>query len=118
MFVVFPPPPPTPSIPTTVVVVRQVIVAPETVAAIGRATEAGRSLWRASSTLFYHVNSDQSIAPVGHFATAAGAEAYPDIEAGEQVRQELEHIKLGGPAKRLAAEGEAGAGAGTGEASA
>jgi hypothetical protein len=86
----------------------QVIVAPETVAAIARASEAGRSLWRVSSTLFYHVNSDQSIAPVGAFASAPGAEAFPALEAGEQVRLELEHIKLGGPAARLAETAGAG----------
>ena len=96
----------------------QVVVAPETVTAIARATEAGKSLWRVSSTLFYGINSDQSLAPVGHFATADGAEAYPHIEAGEQVRQELEHIKLGGPAKPAEVEADPVAGPGTGEATA
>jgi hypothetical protein len=79
----------------------QVVVTPGTEAAIAKARAEGTSLWRVSSTCFYHINSDQSLAPVAHFADLPSAAAYPAVDAGEQVRQELEHIKLGGVAARL-----------------
>ncbi len=73
----------------------QVVVTPETQAAVERSKEAGKSLWRVSSTCFYHVNSDQVLTPVGPFAELESASNYPAIDAGEQVRRELELIKLG-----------------------
>ncbi len=69
---------------------------------IERAKAESRSLWRASSTCFYHINSEVSLAPVGVFADSADAAKYPAVDAGEQVRQELELIKLGSVVGRLA----------------
>ena len=45
------------------------------------------SLWRISSTVFAHINSDNVLAPVGRFAdeAAAAAEDFPPIKAGDQV---------------------------------
>jgi hypothetical protein len=73
----------------------QVVVSPETVESIERAKTEGRPLWRVSSTCFYHVASDAVLAPVGRFAESPQAELYPAIEAGAQVRAELQMIKLG-----------------------
>ena len=73
----------------------QVVVTPDTVAAVAKARDAGRSLWRVSSTCFYHINSDVVLQPIGPFAALESAAAYPAIDSGEQVRKELELIKLG-----------------------
>ena len=53
-------------------------------------------MWRISSTLFAHINSDQMLRPLGAFATEAGAAAYPPTTAGEQVVAELASINLDG----------------------
>lgn len=93
----------------------EVVVTPETQAAVEAARAAGRSLWRVSSTVFAHVASDATLQPLGHFAQEPGAmERYPPVLAGEQVQRELEAICLrkagrGGPAGLAAAGGAAGA---------
>lgn len=96
-----PPPPPA----------GQVVVSPETQAAVAAARAAGRSLWRVSSTVFAHVASDYLLQPLGRFAAegegeqqqqgqqgryeeASAQEGYPPILAGEQVQRELEAICL------------------------
>jgi hypothetical protein len=56
----------------------------------------GRPMWRISSTLFAHINSDQMLRPLGAFATEASAAAYPPTTAGEQVVAELASINLDG----------------------
>jgi len=92
----------------------EVIVSPDTVAAIERARSSGRSLWRISSTCFAHVASDNVLAPVGKFGEGLEAEVaakYPPLPAGEQVRRELELIRLGtapAPAATAAAAAAAG----------
>ena len=63
-------------------------------AAIERAKAQGRPLWRISSTLFYHIASDQVLKPLESFATERTLDQYPPIFAGEQVQAELQHIKL------------------------
>jgi isopenicillin N synthase-like dioxygenase len=74
----------------------EVVVAKETVAAIEKAREEKRSLWRVSSTLFGHIASDQVLEPLGKFATLPEAlTKYPPTKAGNQVQQELNAIKLG-----------------------
>jgi len=75
----------------------EVIVAPETMAAVERAQKEGRSLWRVSSTLFSHIASDNELKPLAHFSTKEALEKYPPTVAGDQVAEELAQIKLAPP---------------------
>ena len=90
----------------------EVVVTPATASAIDASKAAGRSLWRISSTLFSHINSDVTLEPLHKFASAEACAAYPPIKTGDQVAAELAAINLG--------EGSDGAavGGGGGEASA
>ena len=63
------------------------VVTEDTLCAAEAAREAGRSLWRVSSTVFAHIASDQMLQPLGHFAQLPEASKYPPTPAGEQVRQ-------------------------------
>lgn len=74
----------------------QVIVNEKTQASIQRALEAGRSLWRISSTLFSHIESDAEMRPlVGtEEERAAALLKYPPILAGIHVENELKAINL------------------------
>ena len=54
----------------------------------------GKSLWRVSSTLFGHIQSDQILEPLPPFDTAAAKKAYPSMYTGEQVAAELANINL------------------------
>jgi hypothetical protein len=71
----------------------EVVVSDATTAAVAAARQAGRPLWRVSSTFFAHCRSDESLAPLGHFATRPGAAKYNTL-AGEQVAAELKAISL------------------------
>jgi hypothetical protein len=71
----------------------EVVTTEETVAAAAAALKSGASPWRISSTLFAHVRSDESLAPVGPFADDPNAAKY-DILAGDQVAAELRAISL------------------------
>ena len=62
--------------------------------AIEKKKAAGQSLWRVSSTLFGHIQSDQVLEPLGRFKTAESSKAYPAKYTGDQVREELEAISL------------------------
>lgn len=72
----------------------EVVVLPATLNAIEKAKQENRPLWRISSTLFYHIASDQTLKPVSKFSNAETLKKYPAMKAGEQVRQELSSIKL------------------------
>lgn len=72
----------------------EVAVNETTVSQIKIQSEKGRPLWRISSTLFFHVASDNYIEPLCHFRNDLSMKTYPKIQAGEQVRKELEFIKL------------------------
>lgn len=93
----------------------EVVVAPSTVEAIARATAAGRSLWRISSTLFGHIASDVPLSVIDEFLpskrhalpvrfTAVGEHdsmadeealaKYPTVRTGDQVAAELRAIAL------------------------
>lgn len=79
----------------------------ETVASVKRAREKHQSLWRISSTLFYHLASDVTMQPhpllLNAISTRSQAEAdsiltrYPPIKTGTQVQRELTKIKLKAP---------------------
>ncbi len=74
----------------------EVVVAKDTLAVIETRRAAGQSLWRVSSTLFAHINSDEILEPLGPFAKEEQVTArYPAMLAGHQVRLELSHIALG-----------------------
>jgi len=74
----------------------EVLVNEKTLAAIQRAKDAGRSLWRISSTLFAHIESDAEMRPlVGTEAERTAAIAkYPPTLAGVHVENELKAINL------------------------
>lgn len=74
----------------------EVLVNEKTLGAIQRAKENGRSLWRISSTLFSHIESDAELRPiVGTPEERAAALAhYPAILAGHHVENELKAINL------------------------
>lgn len=75
----------------------EVIVTPDTLAAVEKAKAENRPAWRVSSTLFSHVASDQTLKPLGHFATEDNLKKYPPTLAGEQVSEELSWIQLAAP---------------------
>jgi len=72
----------------------EVVVNEAALAAAEAAKAAGRSLWRISSTLFGHIASNESLAPIAHFKNEPTAANYPEITAGEQVLGELKAISL------------------------
>jgi isopenicillin N synthase-like dioxygenase len=82
----------------------EVVVSADTVAAVERAKAAKKSVWRVSSTLFSHIASDQTLQPLGKFATKESLEKYAPIKTGKQVEAELAMIKLGREDKQKAVE--------------
>jgi len=72
----------------------EVVVTPETLSVVGKAKAEARSLWRVSSTLFSHIASDNYLEPLPPFKNSAKVSKYPKTLAGEQVADELAHIKL------------------------
>ncbi|KAI7836680.1 hypothetical protein COHA_009456 [Chlorella ohadii] len=68
----------------------EVICTEETLVAAQRAAAEGRPTWRVSST----IASDVVLQPLGRFAGAPGAAAYPATPAGRQVADELAMINL------------------------
>lgn len=72
----------------------EVVVTDATIKTIEKRKAENKSLWRVSSTLFGHLQSDQVLEPLGHFATPESLEAFPKKFAGEQVRDELQAIAL------------------------
>ncbi|CAI5492276.1 unnamed protein product [Closterium sp. Naga37s-1] len=72
----------------------EVVVDEGTVAAVQRAQQQGRSLWRVSSTVFAHIASDEILTPIWHFAASKLASSFPPKPAGEFVEEELAAIQL------------------------
>lgn len=72
----------------------EVVVDDRTIEFANKAREAGRSIWRVSSTLFSHIASDQTLQPLPQFATPEKQEKYPPTKAGDQVLEELKAIDL------------------------
>ena len=72
----------------------EVVVVPETLDAVERSLAENRPLWRISSTLFFHIASDQILEPIAHFRNEASLKKYPAIPTGEQVQRELGFISL------------------------
>lgn len=72
----------------------EVIVNEKTIEAMTRQKENNRPQWRISSTLFYHIASDQKLYPIGDFNNEKSIIEYPEIDTGFQVQQELGLINL------------------------
>lgn len=72
----------------------EVIVNKKTIEVIEKKRAEGKSMWRVSSTLFGHINSDQVLEPLGHFSTPEAKKKYPPVHTGDQVKHELEAISL------------------------
>jgi len=72
----------------------EVVVNEGTLQAAQKAKEAGRPLWRISSTLFWHISSDEVLEPLGHFASEQTLAKYPPTAAGTYVQDELKTINL------------------------
>ena len=73
----------------------EVVIAPETMKVIEKRKKEGKSLWRISSTLFGHIQSDQILKPLPKFETPESKANFPPIKTGLQVLKELDAIKLG-----------------------
>jgi isopenicillin N synthase-like dioxygenase len=54
----------------------------------------GKIPWRVSTTLFVHVRPEETLQPLGKFATEEALAAYQPVEAGQQVRDEPARIDL------------------------
>lgn len=72
----------------------EVIVTDATLKAIETKKARGESLWRVSSTLFCHIGSDEILEPLYSFKNETSSKKFPPIYAGDQVKKELETIKL------------------------
>lgn len=72
----------------------EVVCNEKTVEIIEQKKAKEESLWRVSSTLFGHLQSDQTLRPLPPFDTPEALVKYPDIFVGEQVSDELMSINL------------------------
>ena len=72
----------------------EVVVTPLTVEVMKTRKAANKSMWRVSSTLFGHIQSDQILTPLPPFDTPEALAKWSAIPAGEQVRNELMAINL------------------------
>ena len=72
----------------------EVVVVESTLDALERQKIRNRPLWRVSSTLFYHLASDQMLEPLPKYKSLAG-DKYPSQYVGHQVQRELGLINLG-----------------------
>jgi isopenicillin N synthase-like dioxygenase len=72
----------------------EVVVLKDTLEAMEKAKQQGRSLWRVSSTLFLHIATDHELSPLHQFKTKESTLEYPPILAGEKVQRELECLDL------------------------
>jgi hypothetical protein len=57
----------------------------KTAEVIQRKRNKNESLWRVSSTLFGHIQSDVVLEPLHHFGTETALRNFPPMRAGEQV---------------------------------
>eukprot|EP00605_Chrysophyceae_sp_TOSAG23-4_P002409 GSChrysophyteH1.ASY1.ANO1.2667.1 assembled CDS len=72
----------------------EVVCNKKTIATIESKKKKGESLWRVSSTLFGHLQSDHVLKPLGPFDTPEARKQYPPKLVGEQVSEELMAINL------------------------
>ncbi|KAI8846952.1 hypothetical protein BC829DRAFT_397513 [Chytridium lagenaria] len=72
----------------------EVVIVPSTLKAIEAQKAKNRPLWRISSTLFFHIASDNELKPLERFATEENVKKYPPLMTGTQVQVELGFINL------------------------
>jgi len=72
----------------------EVAVIEQTLPVIERQRALERPLWRISSTLFFHIASDQKLKPLEPFANAESIKKYTEMLCGDHVRMELGLISL------------------------
>jgi len=72
----------------------EVVCSAKTVEVIEKKRAKGDSLWRVSSTLFGHLQSDHTLKPLPPFDTPEANKAFPAKFVGEQVSEELMAINL------------------------
>ena len=72
----------------------EVLVNHQTAIVIAARKSRGQSLWRVSSTLFGHIQSDQLLTPLPPFDTLTARAKFQPIFAGDQVTSELQAINL------------------------
>ena len=72
----------------------EVVCTEATIEVLKARKQRGESPWRVSSTVFSHVNSDQTLRPLGKFDEPESNERYPAMLAGTFVQKELERIAL------------------------
>ena len=72
----------------------EVVIVPETLQAMTRQSAKCRPLWRTSSTLFFHLASDNVLEPIGTFRSSQALKNYPSQFVGIQVQKELGFLKL------------------------
>lgn len=72
----------------------EVSILPSTLDAIKRQELKSRPLWRISSTLFYHLASDNILEPLEEFKTVESMIKYPSQFVGTQVQKELGLLEL------------------------
>ena len=53
-----------------------------------------KSSWRVSTTVFYHMDSDSILEPIGRFKNEKTLKKYPKIIQGDYLKDELRHINL------------------------
>lgn len=63
----------------------EVIISAATTKTITERKNLRKSLWRISSTLFGHIQSDQILEPLAQFSNAESIRKFPRILAGDQV---------------------------------
>lgn len=68
----------------------EVVISETTTRVIAEKKAAGKSLWRISSTLFGHIQSDQILEPLGQFRNPDTISKFPPIVAGDQVTKSAE----------------------------
>lgn len=73
----------------------EVIITEDTKRVIDERRAKQQSLWRVSSTLFGHIQSDQILEPLAPFNTPEAVQRWPAIKCGEHVQRELQACSLG-----------------------
>lgn len=72
----------------------EVTIVKETMPSIEKQRSEGRPLWRISSTLFFHMSSDEYLQPLMQYANDASNLKYGREMAGIHVQRELGLISL------------------------
>lgn len=72
----------------------EVAVLESTIQAVSKAKSENHSLWRVSSTFFYHYGHQRLLKPFDEDIPVEFAEKYPPMSTKEYIRKELEGISL------------------------